>query len=80
MPDHHTIQSYCTIIEDHIKKNQKNIDFWQFSYNLDDLRCGIDFRKYVFWYIKWYDNTKDVKQALISTKDISNMYTILDNF
>jgi tRNA-dihydrouridine synthase len=27
MPDHHTIQSYCTIIEDHIKKNQKNIDF-----------------------------------------------------
>lgn len=80
MPDHDTIIDYTSIIEKHILKGEKNINFWHFQYNIDDLRCGIDFRKYVFWYIKWYDNTKDIKHALISTKNISDIYHIIESF
>jgi hypothetical protein len=80
MPDHQNIIDYVRLIEDNIIRWEKNINFWQFEYNINDLRCGIDFRKYVFGYIKWYNNTKDTKQALINTKDISEIYNIIQNF
>lgn len=80
MPDHKNIIDYVRILEDHIIRGEKNINFWQFEYNINDLRCGIDFRKYIFGYIKWYDNTKDIKQALINTKDISEIYNIIQTF
>jgi tRNA-dihydrouridine synthase B len=77
MPDYNTIKQYVSIIEQWIKKWERNMNFWHFEYNISDLRCGIDFRKYVFGYIKWYENTKNVKQALIITKDISEIYNII---
>jgi hypothetical protein len=53
MPRDDIIQRYCAIIEKHIKENNSTIvDFGDFIYNLNDLRCGIEFRKYVFGYIR----------------------------
>lgn len=80
MPTQDTIRSYTKTIEEHIQKGKKNINFWQFEYNLDDLRSGIDFRKYVFGYIKGYENTKEIKQALINTKNFSEIYHIIQTF
>lgn len=80
MPTQSMIREYTKIIEQHIQKNEKNINFWQFEYNIDDLRSGIDFRKYVFGYIKGYDNTKEIKQALINTKSFSEIYNIIQTF
>lgn len=78
MPDYNIIKQYVSTIEQWIKKWEKNINFWHFEYNISDLRCGIDFRKYVFGYIKWYENTKNIRQALIITKDISEIYNIIN--
>lgn len=80
MPNYETIELYSKIIKDNIEKNINKIDFWDFSYNIDDIRCGIDFRKYVFWYIKWYENTKTIKQSLIWTKNITEIYNIINTF
>jgi hypothetical protein len=55
------------------------VDFGDFIYNLNDLRCGIEFRKYVFGYIRWYSNTKEIKQKLIATTDIQKIYHILSD-
>ncbi len=80
MPRDDIIQRYCAIIEKHIKENNSTIvDFGDFIYNLNDLRCGIEFRKYVFGYIRWYSNTKEIKQKLIATTDIQKIYHILSD-
>lgn len=52
---------------DHIIRNNK-------QYNLHELRCGIDFRKYVFGYIKWLSYTKELKYKIIATKNFSDLY------
>ena len=78
MPEKEEIESFITIIEDNIKKWEEEINFWDFTYNIKNLRCWIDFRKYLFWYIKWYENTKQIKQALIQTKNIYEIYNIIN--
>jgi tRNA-dihydrouridine synthase len=44
---------------------------------INQLKSGIDCRKYFFWYIKWHPQSKQLKQWLISTKNPQEIYNIL---
>lgn len=79
MPEDNTIEEYKNIIEQSIIQNDNILKINNFNINIEDIRCWIDFRKYVFWYIKWYENTKSIKDKLIQTKDIRLIYNIIQN-
>jgi hypothetical protein len=77
MPDHGTMITYTHLLEQHIIGGEKKISFWHSEYNISDLRCGVDFRKYLFGYIRWYENNKEIKKSLTETKDINDIYHII---
>lgn len=80
MPEDNTIEEYKSIITNTIKNQEEYIKIDDFSLSINEIRCGIDFRKYVFGYIKGYENTKITKDQLIQTKDIRIIYNILKNW
>ncbi len=79
-PDYAIIDEIATIIFDSIQKNSDFISRNNFTCSLSSLRSWIQFRKYLFGYIKWLPYTKELKQKIIATKDIGKLYRSIASY
>ena len=80
LPHYKKIDEISTLLKESISKNSDIINWWEKTFLLSELRCGVDFRKYLFGYVKWLPYTKEIKQKIIATKDFSTLYNILSEY
>ncbi len=78
-PSYEVIDEIYVLIQKSIDQWKEEI-YWRKSlFNLTTLRCGVDFRKYLFGYIKWITGNKELKQKIVNIKDFSNLYQAIHN-
>lgn len=79
MPNDNLINSMIIDLHQHLISWKDNQFIYQeYNSDINTLHCWIDFRKYLFWYIKGIKNNKEIKQQIISTKNIREILFIIE--
>lgn len=79
-PRQEQIDEIYALIQESLSHNSEKVLRNKTEFNLKELRCWIDFRKYMFGYIKGLSYTKELKHKIISTRDFSELYTIIHHY
>lgn len=77
-PNYKTIDEIYILLENNINQWKEEIIWKDINFNLKELRCGVDFRKYLFGYIKWISWNKELKQKVVNIKDFSSLYNTIN--
>lgn len=80
LPNYKIIDEISTLVKESIQNKKDNIIRNDTIFSLKNLRCGVDFRKYLFWYIKWTIFNKELKQHIVLIKDFCELYTTLAQY
>jgi len=79
MPDRWLLTRYTELLQKNRESWQTLVDIGDCIRDVETLRSGIDIRKYLFHYIAWLPNNKQIKQQIISTTKLYDILAILYN-
>ncbi|AKH32600.1 putative tRNA-dihydrouridine synthase [candidate division SR1 bacterium Aalborg_AAW-1] len=79
-PSYDQIEKLAHIIQNTIEQESNSLTWNYTIFHLNELRCGIEFRKYLFGYIKGLSYTKELKQKIIATSKFSELYKHITHY
>jgi tRNA-dihydrouridine synthase len=63
-----------------LEKEISQIKNWKQSFSIEDGRWLTEFRKHLFSYVKWIDQSKEFKVATNTIKDYQALVAHIENF